>query len=146
MPVKSEQRNQAWVAVRDHAQQQGRYRQWRDSLELVSAYFQSYLTDPDRAPSSPAVGPAWSAAETISRDAMAVTALAEQSPDAVLATQLDRLIAPWRAVHGSDSDRLAYATGVGESGDIVTDRPAPDDYDPDLDDYDLSLEDPVIDD
>jgi hypothetical protein len=56
------------------------------------------------------------------------------------------LIALWRAVNGSDSDRIAYATGIREAGDIVSDRPAPDDYDPDLDDYDLSLEDPVIDD
>lgn len=99
-PVKTEQRNQAWVAVRDHAQKQGRFLQWRDSLELVSAYFQTYLTYPERAPSSPAVWTAWSAAETIGRDAMAVAALDEHSPDAVLAAQLSRLIAPWRAVNG----------------------------------------------
>jgi len=36
-----------------------------DWASLFSAYFQAYLTHPDRAPSSPAVWTAWSAAETI---------------------------------------------------------------------------------
>ena len=145
-PVKTAPRNNAWVAVRAHARERGRYRQWLDARVLVSLYFQAFLTSPDvdRPPNSSDLWTAWDVAETIAKDAMAVVALGEDSPDSVLAAHLDRLNAPWRAVTGSEDDRLAYAEVVLASG-AVEDRPAPVDYEPDIDDYDLSVEDPVID-
>ncbi|MEU0504806.1 hypothetical protein [Nocardia sp. NPDC005998] len=143
MPVDTEQRNNAWAAVRDHTQQQGRYRQWRDTIELVTLYFQTCLNSPDH---RSADLHAFAAAQRIGRDAMAVIALGERFPDATLTAHLDQLIAPWRALAGSEDDRIAYAAAARQSGAIASDLPAPDSYDPELDDYDLSLEDPVIDD
>ncbi|WP_157187218.1 hypothetical protein [Nocardia vinacea] len=75
---------------------------------------------------------------------MAVIALCER-PDATTA-HLDQLIAPWRALAGSEDDRIAYAAAARQSGTVASDLPAPDFYDPELDDYDPSLEDAVIDD
>ncbi|MEV6325846.1 hypothetical protein AB0M45_32475 [Nocardia sp. NPDC051787] len=144
MPVDTEQRNRAWAAVRDHAQQQGRYRQWRDTIELATLYFQACLDSPDHG--RPADLHAFAAAQMIGRDAMAVTALDEHSPDATLTAHLDQLIAPWRALAGSKDDRIAHAAAARQSGAIASDLPAPDSYDPEFDDYDLSLEDAVIDD
>ncbi len=144
IPVDTEQRNHAWAAVRDHTQQQGRYRQWRDTIELATLYFQTCLSSPDQG--RPADPHAFAAAQTIGRDAMAVIALGERAPDATLTAHLDRLIAPWHALAGSEDDRIAYAAAARQSGAIASDLPAPDSYDPELDDYDLSLEDAVIDD
>ncbi|MEU6189690.1 hypothetical protein [Nocardia sp. NPDC047038] len=143
MPVDTEQRNRAWAAVRDHAQRQGRSRQWRDTIDLATLYFQACLGSPDH---HPADLHAFAAAQMIGRDAMAVIALDESSPDAALIAHLDQLIAPWRALAGSEDDRIAYAAAARQSGAIASDLPAPDSYDPELDDYDLGSEDAVIDD
>lgn len=77
---------------------------------------------------------------------MAVIALCERCPDATLTAHLAQLIAPWRAPAGSEDDRIAYAAATRQSGAIARDLPAPDSYDPNFDNYDLSLEDAVIDD
>ncbi|MEV5839558.1 hypothetical protein [Nocardia sp. NPDC052112] len=143
IPVDTEQRNHAWAALRDHTQQQGRYRQWRDTIELATLYFQACLHSPEH---RPADLHAFAAAQMIGRDAMAVIALAERSHDPILTAHLDQLIAPWRALSGSEDDRIAYAAAARQAGAIASDLPAPDSYDPELDDYDLSLEDAVIDD
>jgi hypothetical protein len=44
----------------------------------------------------------------------------------------------------SEDDRIAYAAAARQSGAISSDLPAPDSYDPEIDDYDLSLDDAVI--
>lgn len=144
-PIRTAQRNASWLVLRDRARQSGLYRNWHAARELASGHFQMYLSDPGRGVMSTAISVALSSADTISRDAMAVTVFGGIDYPSGFAHHLDRLMAPWRAVIGSDSERGTHAAAISTSG-VVEEQPAPDDFEPDLNEYDPRLEDPVIDD
>ncbi|TSD99810.1 hypothetical protein FOS14_11235 [Skermania sp. ID1734] len=146
-PVKTVARNTAWAALRDHAQAIGVYKLWLDAQELASVYAQRFLSDPKRPHLSDNLAEesaGWSSAETIARDALASVSLPDAVPE--LAGELERLLAPWLAIRSLAGDDLTRAAEAHHRNSELASGPAPDDYIPEIDDYDLSLEDPVIDD
>lgn len=143
-PVKTELRDTSWLAVREHAEHTGLGQQWKQARTLGMLYSQHLLGHTPNNGDVMDFVDGWTTAEAISCDALAAAALAGLgSIDDNLDAHLTHLASPWEKL----SDRSISREQLRHFGATqIASEGSPDDTEIyEDDDYDVRLEDPVID-